>query len=48
MAGQAISEHNDSDSHRYEYKGKTDSAIDNKIMKPESVVQYHENITLVE
>jgi len=46
MAGQAISEHNDSNSHRYEYKDKTDSTTDNKIMKPESVVPYHKNITL--
>jgi hypothetical protein len=48
MAGQAISEHNDSSSHRYEYKDKTDSTTDTKIKKPESVVPYHKNITLVE
>jgi len=48
MAGQAISKHNDSNSHRYEYKDKTYSTTDNKIMKPQSVVPYHKNITIVE
>jgi len=48
MAEQAISEHNDSNSQRYECEDKTDSTTDNKIMKPKSVVPYHKNITLVE
>jgi hypothetical protein len=48
MARQAISEYNESNSHKYYYKDKTDSNTDNKIMKPESVVPYNKNLTLVE
>ena len=47
MHGLANFKNNDSNSHRYEYKDKIDSTTDNKIMKPESVLPYHKNITLM-
>jgi hypothetical protein len=48
MHGLANFKNNDSNSHGYEHKDKTDSTSDNKIMKPESVLPYHKNITLME